>query len=240
MIYSPPHGAEPPAMVVVSLNDSRFKNIPKIYSTLVVKRKSVGVYKGRLCARGDSIPLTHTSFTSSPTVHRCGVKIMCMIAVLFSFQMRSLDVSQAFLQSDNLAESDRCIVIPPNMVKLPWTGELHSPTVNLKNLPPPTHGFLILKPLYGTRDAPLRWFMKLRKSLLSKGLRQMKSDICMYSMIESDELIGALIIHVDDILYVGNSRFINLVESAIKQFRVGETEILTQEKELLLPDWRFN
>ena len=64
--------------------------------------------------------------------------------------------------------------------------------------------------------------MKLRKSLIDKGLRQLKSDICMYSMIESDELVGALIIHVDDILYCGNKKFVELVEPAIKQFRVGE------------------
>ena len=136
-----PHGAEPPAMVVVSLSDSRFKSAPRIHSTLVAKRKSAGVYKGRMCARGGSIPLTHTSFTSSPTARRCGVKIICMVAVLYSFEVRSLDVSQAFLQSDNIAESDRRVVIPPIMVKLPWAGQLHSPGINLKRLPPPTHGF---------------------------------------------------------------------------------------------------
>ena len=26
---------------------------------------------------------------------------------------------------------------PPSMVKLPWAGELHSPDVNLRTLPPP-------------------------------------------------------------------------------------------------------
>ena len=176
-----PHGVEPPAMVEVHLRDSRFKNIPRIRATLVAKRKSVGIYKGRLCARGDSVPLTHTPFTSSPTVSRCGSKLVVMIAAMLNFDIHSVDVSQAFLQSDNLAESDRCIIIPPSMIPMPWQGKLHNPDVNIKMLPSPTHGFLILRPLYGTRDAPLRWFIKLAKCLTHMGLRQMKADICTYS-----------------------------------------------------------
>ena len=49
-------------------------------------------------------------------------------------------------------------------------------------------------------------------------------------MIEPNELIGALIIHVGSILYTGAKTFIELVESEIRLFRVGETEILTQKK----------
>ena len=63
----------------------------------------------------------------------------------------------------------------------------------------------------------------------SERVGQMKSDICMYSMLGNHVLIGALIIHVDDVLYAGDKKFIELVESAIKQFRVGGTEILTKE-----------
>ena len=226
-------GAEPPAMVEVALNDSRFRSVPRIRSTLVVKRKSIGIYKGRLCARGDSVPLTHTPFTSSPTVHRCGTKLVLTVAAMGNFEIHSVDVSQAFLQSDNLAESDRCIVIPPVMVPMPWKGELYPPETNLNQVPPPRHGFLILKPLYGTRDAPLRWFVKLPKVLIQSGLRQLKSDICMYSKLDSSKRIcGFLIVHVDDLLYTGTTEFLALVKKVVAQFRVGETQILTEEEPL--------
>ena len=57
----------------------------------------------------------------------------------------------------------------------------------------------------------------------------MKSDICTYSTIDPNESIGALIIRVGEILYVGNSKFISSVESATDQFRVGwVTGILPQ------------
>ena len=48
-----PHGEEPPAMVVEALGGSRFRNFPRIFPTLVVKRESAGLYKGVLCARGE-------------------------------------------------------------------------------------------------------------------------------------------------------------------------------------------
>ena len=82
--------------------------------------------------------------------------------------------------------------------------------------------------------------MQLRESLIKKGLRQMKSEIRMYSLLENHVLIGALIIHVNDVLYVGNQKFIILAESAIKQFRVVGTEISTKEKASFSLDWRFS
>ena len=65
---------------------------------------------------------------------------------------------------------------------------------------------------------------------MQKGAHRMKSDICMYPTTDPNELIGASIIHVDDILYVGTNKFVSLVESAITQFRVGGTEISKKEK----------
>ena len=64
---------EPPEMASVALNDSLFRKSPRVHSTLVVKRKGVDSYKGRLCVRGDTSPLQTKSFVSSPTAHRCSV-----------------------------------------------------------------------------------------------------------------------------------------------------------------------
>ena len=50
----------------------------------------------------------------------------------------------------------------------------------------------------------------------------MMSDIFTYSIIEAGILIGVLIVHVDDLLFTGTSRFITIVESTAKQFRTGE------------------
>ena len=134
------HGAASPPMAVVASNDSRYSEIPRIQSPLVDMRKRVGVYKGRLCARCESMHLTRTSFTSIPAVHRCGVKLACAVSAIF-FSINSVAVSQAFPQSDNLAETDRCNIIPPLMIQFPWAGKLHSPETNLRTLPKPSRGF---------------------------------------------------------------------------------------------------
>ena len=42
---------EPLAMIVVHLGDSRYASVPRVQSSLVVKRKGIDSYKGRLCAR---------------------------------------------------------------------------------------------------------------------------------------------------------------------------------------------
>ena len=127
-------------MAVVELNDMRYSEIPRIQSTLVAKRESVGVYKGGRCARCDSIPSARASFASIPTVRRCGVKMMCMGAAIFGFSINEVAASQPFLQSDNLDASARCIVIHPLMIQLPWAGELYPPGSNLRLLPKPPIG----------------------------------------------------------------------------------------------------
>ena len=44
----------PPDMVEIRMVDVRYRHFPRIPSTLVVKRKSVDLYKGRFCTRGIS------------------------------------------------------------------------------------------------------------------------------------------------------------------------------------------
>ena len=163
---------EPPAMIEVASDDSRYRSAPRVHSALVVKRKGIDSYKGRLCVRGDTVPLQTTAFVSSPTVHRCAVKLICAIASQLEWAIHAVDISQAFLQSSNLNPKDRVIVIPPNMIHLPWSGRLHPMNHDISRV---THnrGFLLLRPLYGGRDAPMRWFIALPKRLREHGFAQM-------------------------------------------------------------------
>ena len=91
LLAAKPH--EPPAMVEVALNDSRYLNVPRSHSTLVTKRKGIDSYKGRLCARGDTVPLLTTAFVSSPTAHRCAAKLVCAIASQLIWKIHAIDVS---------------------------------------------------------------------------------------------------------------------------------------------------
>ena len=219
---------EPPAMIEIALNDSRYSGIPRVQSTLVVKRKGIGSYKGRLRVRGDTVPLQNTAFVSSPTAHRCAVKLICAFASQLQWVIHAIDISQAFLQSSNLNEKDRVIATPPPMIHLPWTGKLPPMNTDLGRLKH-RRGFLLLRPLYGGRDAPMRWFLSLSKRLREYGFTQMKTDVCMFSKLDSHgNLAGILVAHVDDLLFFGTPTFRKEALQAIHTFRTGEVEAVTK------------
>ena len=119
-IKAKPH--EPPAMIEVDLHDSRYRSIPRVRSTLVVKRKGIGSHKGPLCVRGDTVTLQTTAFVSSPEAHRGAAKLICTIASQLQWMIHAIDISKAFLQSSNLRPNGRVIVIPPTTIRIPRNG----------------------------------------------------------------------------------------------------------------------
>ena len=145
-----------------------------------------------------------------------------MLAAMFGFNIHAVDVSQAFPPIDPLRPKGRFAILQPRTIQLQRKGELYSPETNLRALPPPTHGFLILKPLYGAIGASLRWFVRLASVLTRAGLIQMETDICMYSSANDNQLQGISIAHVDGLLYAGGEKFIQTVEKAINRYRIGE------------------
>ena len=219
---SPGH---PPVLIEVALGDPEYRHLARVHIALVVKRKSVDLYKGWLCARGDVAPLTVAGFMSSHTAHRCGIKLLCTISTRLHWRVRALGISQAFLQSENLREEDRLAGLPPPMATLPWTGRLATPRTPVKSLPPNRRGFLMLRPLQGGRDAPMRWRMALPKRLTAHNFRQLKCDVCMFTKHNAQaQLIAFLACHVDDILFTGADDGLKDTEEALRTFRAGETE----------------
>ena len=113
------------------------------------------------------------------------------------------------------------------MIRLPWNGKL--PPAN-HDISKTTHdrGFLLLRPLYGGRDAPMRWFLALSARLREHGFTQMKTDVRMYSKRDSQgELTGLLVAHAGDLLFCGTSTFRKEAIHAVKTFRTGELETVT-------------
>ena len=181
-----PHGKIPPAILEIDLSDSRYCHLPRVFSTIIVKRKSIDLYKGRICTRGDLVPLANVAFVSSPTANRCCVRIVITIAPIMAWGIKALDISQAFLQADNLNERDRIVIIPPPMIVPPWKGRLPPSNCDLRTLPPTTRGILLIRPLYGGRGAPMRWFLAFSQRLRDHGYRQLKSDVCVFTKYAED------------------------------------------------------
>ena len=46
----------------------------------------------------------------------------------------------------------------------------------------PKYGLLLRRPLYGSRDAPLRWWLRLSRAMRGCGYKQTRMDVYFYSI----------------------------------------------------------
>ncbi len=120
--------------------------------------------------------------------------------------MRTLDVKQAFLQSDELEWE--VYILPP------IEAGLDDKTV-----------WKLRVAVYGLADASREWYKTSRRLLNECGLMEVTTEPSLfYSVDEQGRLDGILAAHVDDFLYGGEINFLNKVETFKAKVRVGATE----------------
>ena len=102
---------------LVWLNDEDVSKLPKVRTTLEVKLKANGVFKSRICLRGDTMSVIHQQFVSSPTARKEYLRLFCSIFVnIASMIWLQVDISKAFLQSDYLHPRDKVVALLPEYV----------------------------------------------------------------------------------------------------------------------------
>ena len=134
---------------------------------------------------------------ASPTVSRCGPKLLICIGQQLDFRIGLVDISSAFAQSALVPVSERIIVLQPPYIELPWKNVI-DPSFIAQH--PPKFGLITLRPLYGTSCAPLRWFSTIIARFEEKSWMQLESDACMFRLDRAGQISGLAAIHVDDIL----------------------------------------
>ena len=142
------------------------------------------------------------SETFSPVVKPTTVRLVLTIVVSKGWQIRQLDVHNAFLHGS------LCEVVymqqPPDFV----------------NTALPTHVCRLHKSLYGLKQAPRAWYMRLYDFLMTIGFRASKVDTSLFILNRSHDTCY-LLVYVDDILITGNNsvlihRLINLLSTKFK------------------------
>ena len=93
--------------------------------------------------------------------------------------MHVLDVSQAYLQADELKRTV--------YVRAPVEAGLRADEC-----------WKLLKPLYGLGDAAREWHDTLKAALVKLGFKPVESDAATFVVVECGEVIGFLAFHVDD------------------------------------------
>lgn len=121
----------------------------------------------------------------SPVVKPVTIRLLISIALSQGWQLRQLDVNNAFLNG-NLSE-EIFMAQPPGFIK----GD--SNTV-----------CRLMKSLYGLKQAPRAWFSKLASTLNSFGFTNAKSDSSLFIRHTSTSILYILV-YVDYIIITGSS-----------------------------------
>ena len=90
------------------------------------------------------------------------------------------------------------------MAALHWAGKLHPIGTDINHMPRNCHGRPLLRPLYGGSDAPARCRITISRRMGSRGLAQLKIDVCMFAKNDRRGALAAYVLcRLGDILSTG-------------------------------------
>lgn len=82
--------------------------------------------------------------------------------------------------------------------------------------------------LYGLKQAPRDWNVVLTKELISYGLEQSQADPVLFTYRREGRVIGAVVVHVDDIILTGTKAFMDNIspklQARFKMSKVGPVD----------------
>ena len=167
-----------------------------------VKQTSTGEvdrFKARLVALGfaqeEGIDFTETF---SPVIKPFTVRVLLTLSVQFDWEIRQLDVSNAFLHGILL--EDVYMEQPKGFVNSDF----------------PDYVCKLNKSLYGLKQAPRAWFMRLSQTLLEFGFLSSPVDASLF-VYHKGHIHLFILIYVDDILVTGTDP--SLIQSLIQKLQ---------------------
>ena len=163
-----------------------------------VKRKpdgSIDKYKGRVVAQGYSqIAGIHYGEVFASTARMAAMRAVIAQAAIEDMELETVDISTAFLNGD----IDREIYM-----KIPEGLEVDGEPAPGED--PKKWVLRLLKGLYGIKQGPRIWALKLHSVLSEIGFERTDCDYSVY-IYRRDDVKVILPIHVDDLLIASNSR----------------------------------
>ena len=124
--------------------------------------------------------------TFSPTANAASIRLIVALACKYDLELLHFDIEQAFVQSE--LDHEVFMKLPPGC------GSMSGKVVRLG------------KSLYGLRQVSRTFNKRLVQDLKTIGFEQCLTDPCVLRFMMGDEVIGMIVIHVDDILYAGLKR----------------------------------
>lgn len=164
--------------------------------------------KARLTVMGNLEKNDTDIRSDSPTVQKCNLKMLLMLANMRNWEVLSMDAESAFLQTE---ATTRDIYVQPPLEAKTKQGEI----------------WRLKRPVYGIRDASRAFYSNISKELELLGCEKIETDMAMYVWRDEEDqegdfsgLIGS---HVDDMLAAGSESFRKKVLDPLrKKFTFGE------------------
>ena len=178
-------------------------NLDVLSSRWVITQRGDKI-KARLVVRG--FQENEKPQADAPTANRELLRIFSSITANEKFDLKTIDVRSAFLQSNPI---DRTILIkPPKDVKK--EGKV----------------WRLKKACYGLVDASRQFYMSVKDELNKFGMQMADNDEALYyHHNKNGNLDGLLILHVDDFLVAGSESFLtNLPNHLRKRFDFSKME----------------
>lgn len=171
-----------------------------IYTTKYLTNGEEERPKARLVARGNTQQHgIDYGETFSPVIKSTTIRLVIYIAVNRGWQIKQLNVNNAFLQGDLQKEVYK--TQPPGFV----------------DRDRPDHVCRLKKPIYGLKQAPRAWYMSLKQHLLDIGFQNSLADTSLFTHM-SGRHQTYILVYVDDIVVTGSdSRHVASVLTSLAQ-----------------------
>ena len=157
--------------------------------------------KARLVARGfeDNSPIR----TDSPTCMRESLRITLAYSACKEWHVNSIDIKAAFLQGKPI---DRDIFLRPP-AEANSNGKL----------------WKLNKVVYGLPDASRVWYLRVVEELGRLGVTSSSFDKAFFVWKVKGEVVGLMLVHVDDFLWAGSGQFVADVIQPLKNiFKISK------------------
>ena len=124
--------------------------------------------------------------SDSPTASLLAFNLVCAIGVIKGWILTACDASTAYRQSQGIS---RLLILRPPRPPPPGVS--------------PYDLFRAKGSIYGTKDAGRSWWRKLWSTVRKHGWLMSKIESALFFLVESDQLVGVMISHVDDLFSAG-------------------------------------
>jgi len=164
-------------------------------------------YKARLVAAGfNQIKCRDYEESYSPVVHIEAWRTLLSIAAKRNMRVRFFDIKTAYLYGsiDEIVYMEA----PPGFEKMIDTNQICK----------------LQKSIYGLPQSGRNWFIRLRKELISLGLKQLASDNCIF-VYNKENVFVCISVYVDDISIIDNDIEAGnmFIEKLREMFELNET-----------------